>query len=95
MKKLISLILAALLALSTLTAGFAATYTDKDTVKKVQQALNDAGYNCGRPDGSFGGRTASAVSGFEAANGIEPDGIAWPGVLKLLGMPVPEIGAHV
>ena len=55
-------------------------------VQELQQALNDAGYDCGAPDGSFGGKTESAVSAFESANDIEPDGIAWPGVLKLLGV---------
>ena len=56
-----------------------------DGVKAMQEALNSKGYDCGRPDGSFGGRTERAVSGFESANGIQADGIAWPGVLKLLG----------
>ena len=26
-------------------------YTDKETVQKVQEALNQAGFNCGTPDG--------------------------------------------
>ena len=56
-----------------------------DGVKALQEALNDSGYNCGTADGDFGGRTESAVSNFEAANGIQPDGIAWPGVISLLG----------
>ena len=46
MKKLICLVLAVLLALSAVSA-FAVEYTDKETVKKVQQALNGAGYDCG------------------------------------------------
>ena len=55
-------------------------------VLALQQALNDAGYNCGAPDGSYGQKTAAAVSAIEADNGVEPDGIAWPGVLKWLGV---------
>ena len=42
MKKIIAMLLIGMLVFSTLNA-FAATYTDKDTVKKVQQALNNAG----------------------------------------------------
>ena len=57
-----------------------------DGVKDLQEALNAAGYDCGKADGSFGGKTEAAVSALEAANGIEADGIAWPGVMKLLGM---------
>ena len=55
-----------------------------DGVKALQAALNEAGYNCGKPDGDFGDKTESAVKAFEEAHGITPDGIAWPGVLKLL-----------
>ena len=55
-----------------------------DAVKALQQGLNDAGYDVGGADGIFGGRTERGVSGFEADNGIAADGIAWPGVQKLL-----------
>ena len=57
-----------------------------DGVKEMQEALNAEGYDCGKPDGDFGRRTEKAVSAIESDNGIEPDGIAWPGVLKLLGL---------
>ncbi|MBR2572289.1 MAG: peptidoglycan-binding protein, partial [Clostridia bacterium] len=53
-------------------------------VKELQQKLNDAGYDCGKPDGSYGGKTVSAVMAIESAHGVEPDGIAWPGVQKWL-----------
>ena len=46
-------------------------YTDKDTVKKVQQALNDAGFNCGTPDGLAGKKTNQAIIDFKAANGLD------------------------
>ena len=65
-----------------------------DGVKALQQALNDRGYDCGAVDGAFGGRTETAVKGFEAANGIEADGIAWPGVLAMLA-PVTPTGPVV
>ena len=55
-----------------------------EKVKALQEALNAAGFNCGTVDGSFGGMTEAAVAAFEKANGLTPDGIAWPGVIKLL-----------
>ena len=48
----------------------ATVYTDKETVIKVQQALNDAGYNCGTPDGVAGSKTNQAVIDYKAANGL-------------------------
>ena len=56
-----------------------------DGVKALQEALNGAGYKCGKADGDFGGKTERAVKALEKDHAIEPDGIAWPGVLKLLG----------
>jgi len=57
-----------------------------DTVEEVQEALNDAGHDCGKPDGIFGNGTESAVKEWQEANGYEPDGILWPGqVNDLLG----------
>ena len=70
MKKLIALTLAVLLALSSLTA-LAEVYKDKPTVKAVQQALNDAGYNCGTPDGSAGKKTRATIESYRADKGLE------------------------
>ena len=53
-------------------------------VRRLQQALNDAGYNCGAADGDFGRKTEAAVSAIEEAHGVAADGIAWPGVQKWL-----------
>ena len=86
MKKLISLIMAALLALSTLTATFAATYTDKDTVKKVQQALNDAGYECGTPDGIAGKKTAAAITQYRTDKGLEVSDTIDDALLEAMGL---------
>ena len=90
MKKIISLILAALLALSTLTAALAATYTDKETVKKVQQALNDAGYNCGTPDGIAGRKTAAAITQYRTDKGLEVSEIIDDALLEAMGIAVEE-----
>ncbi|MCI7145036.1 MAG: peptidoglycan-binding protein [Clostridiales bacterium] len=43
-------------------------------VKKLQQFLNWAGFDCGTPDGSFGPATETAVKNFQKAVGIEVDG---------------------
>ena len=56
-----------------------------DAVKQLQQALNDNGFDCGKADGKFGAKTEGAVKEFETSKGISADGVAWPGVIKLLG----------
>lgn len=54
-------------------------------VKEMQQALNDAGYPCGNPDGIFGEKTSAAVDDYAmAVLGEDAGGIAWPAVLKKL-----------
>lgn len=55
-----------------------------DAVKAFQQALNDAGYDCGKADGDFGGKTEAAVSAFENDTGMTVDGVGWPGVQSML-----------
>lgn len=50
--------------------GSEAVYTDTDTVKKVQTALNEAGYNCGTPDGMAGPKTFEALHQYQEANGL-------------------------
>ena len=55
-----------------------------DGVFDLQGKLNEAGYDCGEPDGSYGPMTQNAVTQFEKDNGLTPDGIAWPGVITLL-----------
>ena len=57
-----------------------------DGVKDLQGALNAGGFNCGAADGIFGNKTEAAVKAVEQAHDFEPDGIAWPGVQKWLGM---------
>jgi len=49
-------------------------YTDSETIKMVQQALNDAGYNCGNPDGTMGKKTEAAIKEYQAANGLKQTG---------------------
>ena len=61
-----------------------ATYTtlrngsSGEEVKKLQQALIDAGYDVGSTgaDGIYGNKTAAAVKAYQKANGLSVDGIA-------------------
>ena len=64
-------------------------------VKKAQQLLIAKGYSCGAAgaDGDFGAGTYNAVKKFQAANGLEADGIVgaktWAALLKT-EQPKPE-----
>lgn len=85
MKKLITLVLAVMLALSAV-AAFATEYSDKDTVKKVQQALNDAGYDCGTPDGAAGKKTKAAITSYQTDKGLTVTGVIDDELLVSLGL---------
>lgn len=54
-----------------------------DQVKKLQSALNRAGYTV-TIDGIFGQATATAVRTFQNANGLKADGLAGPATKKAL-----------
>lgn len=64
----------------------AALKNNKETVKAVQQALNDAGFDCGKPDGSAGKKTAAAISAYQQANGLEETGEISFALLNALGL---------
>ncbi len=90
MKKVLALILALTLLLSAAVTASAATVLrpgDKgDLVKKVQQALNDAGYSEVKVDGVYGPTTVDAVKRYQKNNGLVADGKAGPKTLtKMLG----------
>lgn len=74
MKKVISLLLAAVLLMLSVSACAAEEYTDKETVKAVQAALNDAGYACGKPDGAAGKKTVAAITQYQKDQGLEATG---------------------
>lgn len=65
------------------------TNTTPDIIRRLQAALNDAGYNAGPADGSLGGLTQRAVREFQEANGL-PAGQLTMETLHALGvMPRP------
>ena len=45
-------------------------YSDAETIKTVQELLNQLGYDCGTPDGVAGNATNGAVEKFKAENGF-------------------------
>ena len=65
------------------------TFSDKDTVQKVQQALNDAGYNCGTPDGVAGKKTAAAIEQYQESKGLQKTGTITVELLVAMGIEIP------
>jgi N-acetylmuramoyl-L-alanine amidase len=62
-----------------------------DDVHQLQERLLEMGYDLGRPDGVYGGRTAQAVAQFQREVGLQPDGECGPatnGALRRLGRKV-------
>ena len=59
---------------------------DSTVIKEVQQALNDAGFNCGTADGIAGKATANAIMEYQKANGLPEDGVISDELLESLGV---------
>jgi N-acetylmuramoyl-L-alanine amidase len=62
-----------------------------DDVRQLQERLLEMGYDIGRADGIYGGRTAHAVAQFQREVGLRPDGECGPetvGALRRLGRKV-------
>jgi peptidoglycan hydrolase-like protein with peptidoglycan-binding domain len=55
-----------------------------EDVRQLQNYLNSHGYDCGIVDGVFGTKTAQAVTLFQIANGLTPDGKVGPTTLNLI-----------
>lgn len=53
-------------------------------VKMMQKKLNDAGFDCGTPDGLFGENTSRAVYQFQTAHNLKPDCLAGKDTLARL-----------
>jgi N-acetylmuramoyl-L-alanine amidase len=62
-----------------------------DDVRQLQERLLEMGYDVGRADGIYGGRTAHCVGQFQREVGLRPDGECGPatfGALRRLGRKV-------
>ncbi len=46
------------------------TYSDAETIKKVQEKLNAEGFECGTPDGVAGSGTYSALNSYQKEKGL-------------------------
>ena len=61
-------------------------YTDSATVQIVQQALNDAGFDCGNPDGKAGAKTEAALREYQQSRGINVNGVITDELLEAMGV---------
>lgn len=61
-------------------------YTDKETIKAAQTALNAAGYDCGTPDGIAGKGTVGAITQYQTDKGLNITGTVTHELLISLGV---------
>jgi len=61
-------------------------YRDKETIKAVQQALNESGYSCGSPDGVAGKNTKNAIRSYQTDKGLTVTGTVTHELLVSLGI---------
>lgn len=57
-----------------------------ETIKQIQKALNDKGYDCGTADGICGSRTKAAITKFQEDNKLKVDGVAGAEVKEALNI---------
>ena len=63
---------------------------DASVIQQVQQALNNAGFDCGTPDGVAGNKTTEAVRSYQEAKGMTVDGQISDDLLAWLGIETAE-----
>ncbi|MCX4190527.1 peptidoglycan-binding protein [Methylophaga sp. OBS3] len=57
---------------------------DNDLLQRLQNALNDAGYNAGEADGYIGERTITALTRYQKDNGLAVGAITYESLEKLM-----------
>ena len=82
-KKVFAAILSAVLFV---TPVFSMDYSSPDVIQQVQQALNEAGYDCGAPDGISGSGTQAAIEAYRKDKGLEVSGIIDSALCQSLGL---------
>lgn len=65
----------------------------QDDVRKIQRALNEAGYNAGRVDGRWGLATERALRDFQESKGLEPTGQLNDKTILALGFSLSDFAA--
>jgi Putative peptidoglycan-binding domain-containing protein len=70
----------------------AAAYS-KETIKDVQKALNDSGYDCGTADGVIGKKTKLAIKKYQKDNDLKVTGIINKSLLKSLDITVTKVAS--
>ena len=63
-------------------------------VRGLQQALNDAGYNCGKPDGIAGKKTFAAITQYRTDKGLEVSEAIDDALLEAMGIAAPQAQAE-
>ncbi len=63
-----------LVGLCMMSSAAFAGYTDSNTVKAVQEALNAAGFDSGKVDGLFGKKTSGAIRQYQEKNALTVTG---------------------
>ena len=53
-------------------------------VLRLQERLTELGFSIGKPDGSFGRRTQTAIEVIQGIYELPVDGIVWPGIWQML-----------
>lgn len=91
MKKVFRMITVSFVLSVFICLGAMAVYAaDAGTVRDVQQALNDAGYNCGTVDGIIGPKTSGAISKYQTDQGLNVDGMVSDALIESLGISASE-----
>lgn len=74
MRRILATLMVAVMIVTVVSSAVMASEVSRETVQKVQQALNDAGFDCGTPDGAAGEKTKNAIEAYQQANGLEVTG---------------------
>lgn len=82
---------------NTAPAPVVITYSDKETVKRVQAQLTVIGYDCGNPDGLLGRKTTAAITKFQQAHGLNSTGKITAQLMTVLDQesPYEEVAAEM
>lgn len=71
---------------SNITNNTAKSKASKSDIKKVQEALNLLGYDCGTPDGVCGKTTKKRIKEFQEDIGVTVDGVVDEELMEALGV---------